>query len=178
MSSFPWSSPDPDLEILSVYPSNDSLLITLKCNQTSSACPVCLTNSSRIHSHYSRKVQDLPIGEKSVELIILSRRWFCDNPQCKVKIFTERFDWLSSNGRRTKRTEEVLRKIAFSTSCLSAEKVARSVHIPVSHDTLLSLIHQTVIESEFSLSLALMTSHFVKVIPMVHSSVTFDLRHP
>ncbi len=150
MSSIPWSSPDPDLELMQIYPTNESLLITLKGNRTSSTCPSCSKKSSRIHSHYTRKVQDLPIGEKSCELLILSRRWFCDNPDCTVKIFTERFDWLSSNGRRTKRTEEVLRKMAFSTSCLSAERLAKSAHIPVSHDTLLDLIHQTVIESEVS----------------------------
>lgn len=150
MSSVPWSSPDPDLELMYIYPTNESLLITLKSNRTFSSCPTCSKKSSRSHSQYTRKVQDLPIGEKSVELLILSRRWFCDNSDCDVKIFTERFDWLSSNGRRTKMTEEVLRKMAFSTSCLSAEKLAKSAHIPVSHDTLLALIHQTVIESEVS----------------------------
>jgi transposase len=150
MPSIPWSSPDPDLELMHIYPTNESLLITLKSNRSSSTCPSCSKKSSRIHSHYTRKVQDLPIGEKSVELLILSRRWFCDNPDCNVKIFTERFEWLSSNGRRTKRTEDVLRKMAFSTSCLSAEKLAKSANIPVSHDTLLALIHQTVIESEVS----------------------------
>jgi transposase len=150
MSSVPWSPPNPNLELMHIYSINESLLITLKSKRTSSSCPSCSKKSSRIHSHYTRKVQDLPIGEKSVELLILSRRWFCDNPECNVKIFTERFDWLSSNGRRTKRTEDVLRKMAFSTSCLSAEKLAKSAHIPVSHDTLLALIHQTVIESEVS----------------------------
>jgi hypothetical protein len=82
--------------------------------------------------------------------LLQTRRFFCDKSDCPVKIFTERFDWLSSNGRRTARTEVVLRKMAFSTSCLSAEKVARSAHIPVSHDTLLSLIHRTDIESQVS----------------------------
>lgn len=150
MSFIPWFSPDPDLELLHTSPLNDSLLLTLKSTQTSAPCPACSKQSTRIHSQYTRKVQDLPISEKTVELVIIARRWFCDNPDCKVKIFTERFDWLALNGRRTKRTEEVLRKIAFSTSCLSAEKVARSAHIPVSHDTLLSFVNQTVIESEVS----------------------------
>lgn len=132
MLSIPWSSPDPNLELLQVSPIYDSFILTLKSTRTSNPCPSCSKQSSRIHSQYTRRVQDLPISGKPVELLILTRRWFCDNPDCKVKIFTERFDWLSSNGRRTSRTEEVLRKIAFSTSCLSTEKVARSAHIPVS----------------------------------------------
>lgn len=150
MISISWSPLDPNLELLHVSASNDSLLLTVKSIRTSSSCPVCAKLSSRIHSQYTRKVQDLPIGDKSVELLILTKRWFCDQPDCQVKIFTERYDWLSSNGRRTARTEEVLRKIAFSTSCLSAEKVARSAHIPVSHDTLLALVQHTDIELEVS----------------------------
>ena len=147
MFSISWSSPDPNLEVPHVSASNDSLLLTVKGIQTSSSCPVCSKLSSRIHSQYTHKVQDLPISGKSVGLLILTKRWFCDQPDChQVKIFTERYDWLASHGRRT----EVLRKLVFSTSCLSAEKVARSAHIPVSHDTLLALIHHTDIESEVS----------------------------
>jgi len=150
MISISWSSPDPDLELLHVTSSNDSLLLTVKSTRTSSSCPACLKPSSRIHSQYTRKVQDLPISDKSVELLIITKRWFCDQLDCSVKIFTERYDWLSSNGRRTARTEEVLRKMAFSSSCLSAEKIARTAHIPVSHDTLLTLVRHTDIESEVS----------------------------
>lgn len=104
MFSIPWSSPDPNLELLHFSPTNDSLLLTLKSTQTTAPCPACLKQSTRIHSHYTRKVQDLPIGDKSVELLIVTRRFFCDQLECKVKIFTERFDWLVSNGRRTTRT--------------------------------------------------------------------------
>lgn len=150
MPSISWSAPSPDIELVHVTYSDDSILLTVKSTRTTSSCPTCLKPTSRIHSQYTRKIQDLPIGNKSVELLMLTKRWFCDNPACKVKIYTERYDWLSSNGRRTLRTEEVLRKIAFSTSCLSAEKVAKSAHIPVSHDTLLALIQRTEIESEVS----------------------------
>lgn len=150
MASISWSSPDPDLELIHVTSFNETILLTVRSIRTSSTCSICLKSTTRVHSRYTRKVQDLPISNKSVELLILTKRWFCDNPECKVKIFTERYDWLSTNGRRTIRTEEVLRKMAFSTSCLSAEKVAKSAHIPVSHDTLLALIENTKIKSEVS----------------------------
>jgi len=66
--------------------------------------------------------------------------WSTQLPQ---KIFTERYDWISENGRRTLWAEEVLRKIAFSTSCLNGEEVAKAMHLPVSHDVLLSIIRKT-----------------------------------
>ena len=150
MISISWPSPDPNLDLLHVSSTNDSVLLTVKSTRISADCPECSKPSSHIHSQYTRKVQDLPISGHSVELLVMTKRWFCDQPNCKVKIFTERYNWLSPNGRRTARTEELLRKIAFSTSCLTAEKVARSAHIPVSHDTLLDLVHQTDVKSAVS----------------------------
>ena len=98
MISISWSLPDPNFELLHAPASNDSLLLIALSIQASSSCPVCSKLSSRIHSQYIRKVQDLPISDKSVELLILTKRWFCDQPDYIVKIFTERFDWLSSYG--------------------------------------------------------------------------------
>lgn len=138
-----WSPPDPFMELVYVSTVDDTLHLIVKSIRSFSSCSVCSTTSFRPHSQYTRKVQDLPISEHPVQLLILTRKWFCDNPDCHVKIFTERFEGLSSNGRRTIRAENVLRKIAFSTSCLAAERVAHAVHIPVSHDTLLNLIRKT-----------------------------------
>lgn len=96
-------------------------------------------------------MQSLPIiNNKSVTLLLITRKWFCEEPECTIKIFTEKYDWFSPNGRRTARAEKVLRKLAFATSCLSAEKVAQSIHLPVSHDTLLNLVRKTNIEPEVS----------------------------
>lgn len=150
IATIQWSSPDPNLEVLHVTSSDDSIHLTIKSITTASCCPTCSKPSSRIHSRYTRKISDLPICDQSVKLLLISRRWFCDQIDCETKIFTERFDWISSSGRRTRRTEEFLRKIAFSTSCLSAEKVAKAAHIHVSHDTLLNIIRRTNIDSEVS----------------------------
>lgn len=103
MPSISWSSPSPDIELLHVTYSNNLLLLTVKSTRTSASCPLCQNLASRKHSHYTRKVQDLPICDKSVELLLLTKRWFCDNPNCQVKIFTERYDWLLANGRRKKK---------------------------------------------------------------------------
>lgn len=109
----------------------------------------------RIHSHYRRTIQDLPIGEDTVLIDLIARKWFCDTPECTTKIFTERFDWLLPYSRRTERLTTVLRKLAFSTSCLSAEKVARAFHIQISHDTLLMILKNTEIPVQISEAIGL-----------------------
>jgi hypothetical protein len=92
----------------------------------------------------------LPMDQKEVELILFARKWFCDSHLCISHVFTERYAWLSPKKRRTIRAEEVLRKLAFSTSCLSAEKLSRHLRLPASHDTLLNLIHKTPESNEVS----------------------------
>ncbi|MGN8845636.1 transposase family protein [Niallia sp. HCP3S3_B10] len=132
------------MELIHVSSLDNSLILTIKSKRICASCPCCRIVSSRPHSRYSRKVQDLPINDHPVQLLLLSHKWFCDNKDCQRSIFTERFDWLSTNCRRTKRTDTILRKIAFSTSCHSAEKVAHAAHIPVNHDTLLPICNRQV----------------------------------
>jgi hypothetical protein len=92
------------------------------------------------HSHYTRIIQDWTTGKKIISLLLISRKWFCDNSIGNKKIFTERYGWIAENGCRTMRAGGILREISFSSSCLNGEKLARTVHLPVSHDTLLSII--------------------------------------
>lgn len=145
-----WSAPDPHLELIHVANIGDLLILTVKSIRTSACCPSCKKISARSHSRYSRKVQDLPISDQAVQLLLLSRKWVCVNENCPKRIFAERFEGISTNSRRTLRAERVLRKIAFSTSCLSGEKVAHAAHIPVSHDTLLSIIQRTNLSPQVS----------------------------
>lgn len=138
-----WSSPDPFLEVLDIQEEPSSITFIVRSTHESCPCPHCQVPSTRPHSRYTRMIQDLPIAGKAVSILLITRKWFCDQPNCTQKIFTERYDWISKNGRRTLRAEEVLRKIAFSTSCLNGEKVAKTLPLPVSHDVLLSLIRKT-----------------------------------
>jgi transposase len=150
MNSICWSSPDSFLEFLHICEGESSFHITIQSTHQSSLCPHCGVRSFRPHSCYTRLIQDLPIGEKSASLLLISKKWFCDNNSCDKNIFTERYDWLPAKGRRTYRAEEVLRKIAFASSCSNGEKVAKAIHLPVSHDVLLSIIRKTEIKPDIS----------------------------
>lgn len=70
-------------------------------------------------------------------------KWFCTNSFFEAKVFTARFEWLLPHRQRTVRLDAALRVIAFSTNCIEAAHVTRMLGMPVSHDTLLCLIHTT-----------------------------------
>lgn len=143
---FLWLSPDPHLELIHVFSSSEpgSLLLTVQSKRPSASCPKCKKITSRIHSRYARITDHTgtPCQRQPVELQLLSRKWFYDKSECSVMIFTERYEGIPANGRRTFRAEDLLRKIVFSTSWLAAEKVAHAAHIPLSHDALLVIVHR------------------------------------
>ncbi|MCG1008425.1 transposase [Salinicoccus sp. ID82-1] len=134
---------DPHLTILSYVKTEDvgSYVITLDTH--TGRCPHCHSTTSQRHSAYMRVIDDLPIQGRRVQLYLKARKWFCSNALCATKVFTERFDWLVPYGQRTIRLDEALRTIAFSSSCVQGETVTRQLGMPVSHDTLLRLIHKT-----------------------------------
>ncbi len=43
-----------------------------------------------VHSTYQREIQDLPIQDKQVILLVDTRKFFCYNPDCLHKTFAER----------------------------------------------------------------------------------------
>lgn len=141
---------DDNVEVMNFYKQDNQWNIVLQLLTDSAFCPNCNLPSTRPHSRYTRKIQDLPINKQKVIFTLVTRKWFCDHSNCHVKIFTQRVPWLSSYGRRTKRCEDILRTLAFSTSCLQAEKISHKLNIPVSNDTLLRIIKNTNIEQEGS----------------------------
>lgn len=127
---------DPCLIILSQTESTDGLAYAVTLDSKSGRCPKCQQVSHKRHSAYMRIIDDLLIQGKPVRLFLKTRKWFCGNPFCKAKVFTERFEWLLPHRHRTIRLDHALRTIAFSTNCIEASHVTRILGMPVSHDTL------------------------------------------
>ena len=67
------------------------------------ACPYCETISSKVHSSYEREVQDLPMQNRKVVLLIKNRKMFCMNDQCKKKTFSEQHSFVDFNWKKTTR---------------------------------------------------------------------------
>ncbi len=92
-----------------------TLILSLAVETTGAACPLCQQVSHRVHSHYTRTLQDLPCVGKVLRLLVLVRRFFCENEVCVRKIFAERLPELTSvYARRTTRCTEELSEIGFA----------------------------------------------------------------
>ncbi len=130
-----------------MYLANGKITIEIEACQIYSVCPKCKSKCYRFHSHYTRKLMDLPILGCTVYLVVACRKLFCDNPQCERKIFTERFDRLIfPYARCTERLKAAMEAVAFATNARTGGKLSTKLGMPMSHDFLLDAIKNTNIE--------------------------------
>lgn len=79
-------------EVLDVKMQQGCAEVNVLSRQKSGQCPSCNLTTTRVHSYYYRKVQDLPGFENKVTLRLKARKFYCSNNDCQRKVFTERFD--------------------------------------------------------------------------------------
>jgi transposase len=108
------------------------------------ACPACGRSSDRVHSHYVRRLADLPWQGLRVEVQWRCRRFFCINPHCRQQIFSERLPEVAEPyARKTHRLTAILRAIAFVCGGEEGARLLDRLAIPASPDTLLREIRRT-----------------------------------
>jgi transposase len=78
------------LRIEGIELQGDLLAMAVVSVSPSSCCSLCAHESSQVHSQYQRTLRDVPYGGRKVILHLSVRKFFCRNPDCARKIFTER----------------------------------------------------------------------------------------
>jgi len=125
--------------------SDDSgTVILVRPLSTASRCPGCGQSSDRIHSHYRRRLADLPMAGRPVRLILVARRFRCAAVLCERRVFAERFDTgvLAPWARRTTRLDHIVHHLALALGGRPAASLARRLMFPVSNDTLLRVVRR------------------------------------
>ncbi|PPD10125.1 MAG: transposase [Methylocystis sp.] len=119
-------------------------VITVRHTSKSSQCPGYATIAERVHSHYLRRLADLPLAGRQVRLIVIARRFRCDATSCRRAIFTERFsaDVLAPSARRTARLDCLVHHLGLALGGRPAANFARRLMLPVSNDTLLRAVRR------------------------------------
>ena len=123
------------------------LFLNAKSYNHKSNCPICGSVSHKIHSTYIRRLQDMPCAGMPVELSLELRKFFCNNPQCKRKIFAEPIENFRPYSRRTERAKELLIKIGMEVSSRKSSYLSSIVGVPVSASTALRMINKVELPS-------------------------------
>src|SRR5258708_11751244 len=127
------------LVIESVSDSCDAIILAVESEAGTAECPLCGARSRRIHSRYHRQVVDLPSAGKQVRLRVITRRFVCEVPHCRRRIFAERFgdDVLPTRARRTARLECLVHHLGLALGGRPAASLAQRAMVPVANDTLI-----------------------------------------
>src|SRR5436853_4617597 len=116
------------LRVEQIEITSQMLILSLAVETSQAACPLCQHSAHRVHSHYTRTLQDLPCTGKALRLVVLVRRFFCQNNACARKIFAERLPELTSvDARRTTRGTE---QLAERGLCAGRKSRSRSQCLP------------------------------------------------
>ena len=133
--------PEKDLMITDIDQQSDKIIIQMKSTSSSCKCPKCNHITQKYHGTYTRKVQDLPILGKSVQLEICSHEYACLNDECEVISISETFDgFLNNYSRMTERCVDFICTLALETSCEGCARVCRTLGIKTSGDTVIRLL--------------------------------------
>jgi transposase len=132
------------LEDVSIGP--DQIVATLEASASRATCPICGTWSEAIHSLYRRTIADLPWGLQTVRLHLRVRKFFCRQPTCSRRVFTERLPTVvAPYARRTRRLTEVVRLLAFALGGEPGARIVGRLGMATSPATLLRLIRRTAV---------------------------------
>ncbi len=127
-----------------IHSSEKSLTLVVRVVQPTAQCPRCDRTSARVHSHYLRRVADLPWLGVAVRLELQTRRFFCTNTLCTQHIFCERLPSVVARyARRTTRLNKALTFIGFMIGGEAGARIAQELGMTSSPDTLIRRIRQS-----------------------------------
>ena len=87
----------------------DGITVAARLSVSHATCPSCGGRSCRVHSRYTRTLQDLPCSGQALRVRVIVRRFRCMVPTCRARIFAERLDDRIATrfARRTTRSRPV-----------------------------------------------------------------------
>lgn len=129
------------VEVTDIEMIDEVLTITAVSTQVQPCCPLCSTQAIRVHSHYTRKLADLPCSGQQVRLRVLVHKYFCDVPNCARKIFVERLTpFVEPWARVTRRLYQIVQIIGLATGGRLGVRVTDRLRIQTTRQTILRRI--------------------------------------
>src|SRR5258708_12546439 len=129
------------VEVTSIEKTEDGLTISAVSTQRTACCPLCSSAATRVHSHYTRHVADLPCAGQQVCLLLHVRKFFCEVTTCARKIFVERMmAFVEPWARVTTRLYQSVQAIGLATGGMLGARLTDRLGIQTCWMTILRRI--------------------------------------
>lgn len=96
--------------------------------------------TKKIHSVYQREIQDLPLQDRQVILLVDTRKMFCKNPNCPHKTFSEEHPFAAVKTRKTNRLVNKIIHTSTQLSSLNASRLLKSENVSVGKSSICSML--------------------------------------
>lgn len=134
----------PGLVVEQVRTEHGKMIVATRAAEQAGQCPACGSISRRVHSHYRRRISDLPAHGHAVIVEVTVRRFRCAASACPRSIFAERLACEAAPpfARRTVRLDRIVHCCGIALGGRPAARLARRLMLPVSRDTLLRTVRR------------------------------------
>ena len=131
-----------EVELVSLGRVAGAIEMRLKTCRACVPCPACGTCARKVHSRYKRRLGDLPWDGVPVVIQLETRRFFCVEPGCRRRVFTEPVPGtVARYGRRSCRSSEALRWLTLALGGRAGARLAERLGLLASRSTLLRELH-------------------------------------
>jgi len=130
------------LHLLALVAESAHITVIMRTSGDSALCPLCGRPSSRVHSHSQRKLADLPWAGIPAHILLWTRRFLCDTPNCQRRIFTERLAGIAAPHAGCRdRLRDWRLQVAFAVGGAPGARLLQHLGIPACGDTVLAPLH-------------------------------------
>jgi transposase len=120
---------------------DDRIHLETRRTAATARCPACGRRSRRVHSRYTRRIQDEPIGGRPVVVHLRVRRFICQRRSCPKRTFAEQPSALARRyARRSALLSETLERVGVALGGRPGARLSAALRRPVSRTTLLRLV--------------------------------------
>lgn len=130
-----------ELRLEQVAFADDLITITATGRRHEVACPSCGVRAGRVQSRYGRTLADLPWQGVRVRLLVTVRRFFCDVPGCRRRIFAEPLPATAARyARCTCRAGALLEVLGFALGGRAGARLAARLGVASAPGTVLGAV--------------------------------------
>jgi transposase len=119
----------------------------LEKEPSSAICPNCHSPSTSIKDHEYYKILDKPTTSIPIQLVIKKRRFFCNNPYCSKKSFTEEISGLPKKSSYTQNFKDFLGELHWDMDYPTIKRhLARKYQLTISLSTIHRLLKEFLVK--------------------------------
>ena len=130
------------------YEDENKIIIYLKSTVHEDKCPVCGSKVSELHNTYHRRIQSIPIRNKTTYLDVIAYKYDCTNENCERKVIMQDLPFALASQRRTDDLNCLILATSMFLSNEGASKVLKLLGVDVSNDSVKRLIDRIIIEDD------------------------------